>query len=102
MRRRDPGLVAPAEEVAVGLLPPAPAGSARRALGLDPGAPADALLARRERFHRGCDPLELTLHASIANLDRNEAQIVRVRQRVDGEIAGGYSVVLVGPSDDAD
>jgi hypothetical protein len=95
-RRRDPGLAPPAAEVAVGLLPPAPAGSARRVLGLEPGAGATELLAQRERFHRGCDALELTLHASIANLEPNEAQVVRVRQRVDGEIAGGYSVVLVG------
>lgn len=94
--RRDPGFVAPAEQVSVGLLPPAPAGAGRRALGLEPGAGADALLTQRERFRRGCDPLELTLHASIANLERNEAQVVRVRQHVDGEVAGGYSVVLVG------
>jgi hypothetical protein len=95
-RRRNPDLVAPAQDVAVGLLPPAPAGSARRALGLEPGVGAEALLARHERFHRGCDALELTLHASIADLKRNEAQVVRIRQHVDGEIAGGYSVVLVG------
>jgi hypothetical protein len=93
--KRDPGLVAPAADVVAGLLPPAPAGSAHRALGAHPGAAA-ALLKPRERFHRGCDPLELTLHASVAHLDSNEAQVVRVRQKVDGEVVGGYSVVLIG------
>jgi hypothetical protein len=93
---RTPGFIAPAKEIAVDLLPPAPAGSARRALGLEPGEGAEALLAQRERFQLGCDRLELTLHASVADLKRKEAQVVRVRQHVDGEIAGGYSVVLVG------
>lgn len=93
--RRDAGLVRPAADVVAGLLPPTPAGSARRTFGIDPGDAA-ALLKRRERFHRGCDPLEVTLHASVAHLDDNEAQVVRVRQRIDGEIVGGYSVVLIG------
>jgi hypothetical protein len=93
--RRDPALVTPATEVVAGVLPPAPAGAVHRTLGLDPGDAA-ALLKRRERFHRGCDPLELTLHASVAHLEPNEAQVVRVRQRIDGEVIGGYSVVLIG------
>jgi hypothetical protein len=93
--RRDPGLVRPFQPVSTGLLPPAPVGSARRALGLEPGAGA-ALLKDREVFHRGCDPLELTVHASVASLDANEAQVVRVRQKIDGEVVGGYSVVLIG------
>jgi hypothetical protein len=92
---RNPGLVTPAVEVVAGLLPPAPAGSARRSFGVDPGEAA-ALLKRRERFHRGCDPLELTLHASVGHLEPGEAQVVRVRQWIDGEIVGGYSVVLIG------
>jgi len=93
--RRNPGLVPPTEHVSTGLLPPAPLGAGRRVLGLEPGAGAEALLTSHERFHRGCDPLELTLHVSVANLERDEAQVVRVRQRIDGELVGGYSVVLV-------
>jgi hypothetical protein len=54
------------------------------------------LLKRSERFRRGCDPLELTLHASVRDLAPNEAQVVRVRQRIDGALVGGYSVVLIG------
>jgi hypothetical protein len=94
--RRNPGLVAPAERVSAGLLPPAPLGSARRTLGLEPGCDAGALLTPSERFRRGCDPLELTFHASVRNLRGNEAQVLRVRQRIDGDVIGGYSVVLVG------
>jgi hypothetical protein len=36
------------------------------------------------------------MHASVADLKRGEAQVLRVRQRIDGELVGGYSVVLVG------
>jgi hypothetical protein len=95
--RRAPGLVGPSGPVTAGLLPPTPVGSSRRVLGLEPGAGA-AVLKNGERFHRGCDPLELTLHASVRHLEPNEAQVVRVRQRIDGEVVGGYSVVLIGQS----
>ena len=92
---RNPGLVRPAEPVTAGFLPPAPVGSSRRSLGLEPGSRSD-LLKRSERFHRGCDPLELTFHASVRDLAPTEAQVVRVRQHIDGVLVGGYSVVLIG------
>jgi hypothetical protein len=98
-RRRNPGLSPPAGQVTAGLLPPAPTGAARRSLGLEPGR-GTALLSEREQFRRGCDPLELTLHASVDDLRPGEAQVLRVRQRIDGELVGGYSVVLVGGLDD--
>jgi hypothetical protein len=98
--RRNPGFAPPAAQVTAGLLPPAPAGSARRALGLRPGGDAKGLLTSRERFRRGCDSLELTMHASVADLKAGEAQVLRVRQRIDGELVGGYSVVLVGDPQD--
>jgi hypothetical protein len=94
-QRRHPGLVRPAASVAAGFLPPTPIGSSRRSLGLEPGSQSE-LLKRSERFPRGCDSLELTLHASVRNLAPNEAQVVRVRQRIDGTLVGGYSVVLIG------
>jgi hypothetical protein len=30
----------------------------------------------------------------------NEAQVVRARQKIDGDVVGGYSVVLIGNPDD--
>lgn len=94
-QRRTSRLVKPADPVATGFLPPSPAGSGRRALGLAPGAGSE-VLTRAERFRRGCDPLEMTLHASVRHLAPNEAHVVRVRQRIDGALVGGYSVVLIG------
>ena len=68
----------------------------RRALGPRARRAGDRCSSTRERFRRGCDPLELTLHASVADLEPSEAQVLRVRQRIDGELVGGYSVVLIG------
>ncbi|HEY8314973.1 MAG TPA: hypothetical protein VIG51_12500 [Candidatus Baltobacteraceae bacterium] len=54
------------------------------------------LLRRRERFHRTCEPLQMTFHASSEHLEKGEAQILRLRQTLDGEVLGGYTVVLLG------
>ncbi len=95
-QRRDPGFIPPASSVTAGLLPPSPKGAARQALHLKPGANPRGLLSPRERFHLGCDRLEIALHASCKQLRRNEAQVVRVFERLDGHLVGGYSVVLIG------
>lgn len=56
----------------------------------------EELLRSHERFPRGCDSLRIGLHVSSPNVQRNQAQVVRVRQRFNGELIGGYSVVLIG------
>jgi hypothetical protein len=92
--RRNPGLRPPAGPVSAGFLPPAPAGAAAPDLGKLPANSRSVLLQRRERFHRGCDPLHVPFHAVAAQLEPNEAQVLRVRQRVDGMLIGGYTIVL--------
>jgi len=92
---RDPGLHAPAAASA-GLLPVTVVGARIPDLS---GASAECrgdLLRTHERFPRGCDPLRIGLHVSSPDVKRNEAQIVRVRQRLNGQLIGGYSVVLIG------
>jgi hypothetical protein len=86
----------PAVPVVSGVLPAGVAGTPSMPLS---GIPADArahLLRPRERFKRGCDPLAVGFHASVADLRPDQAQVLRVRQRLDGDLVGGYSVVLVG------
>ena len=82
-----------AGSVAAGLLPPS-IGGARR-LDVAGLAPADrqALLSERERFDLGCDPVQIGFHAS-AELEASEAHVLRIRQRVEGNLVGGYTVVL--------
>jgi len=92
---RDPGLRAPAH-VSAGLLPVTVAGARVPDLGKLPDAARVELLRLRERFPRGCDPLRIGLHVSSPNVGANEAQVVRVRQRLDGDLIGGYTVVLIG------
>lgn len=85
-QRRDAGFTAPSSRVSAGLNNPARRGT----------APRDVRLAGRRIFDRGCDPLSINLHASCDHMERNQAQVVRVRQRIGGELIGGYSVVLMG------
>jgi hypothetical protein len=81
-------------EVTAGLLPPTIAGTRRIDLaGLTLDARA-AFLSRREHFDLGCDPVQIGLHAA-ADLEHGQAHVVRVRQRLDGTLIGGYTVVLM-------
>ena len=48
----------------------------------------------RESFRLGCDPVQIGMHAA-ADLKKGEAHVVRVRQRVEGTLVGGYTVVLL-------
>jgi len=88
---------AAAEPLVAGLLPPTPAGA--RPIRLD-SVDADCrpqLLVEHDHFPRGCDPLQIVVHASVADLEKGEAHVLRVRQRVDGDVVGGYTVVLMKP-----
>jgi hypothetical protein len=83
------------EPLVAGLLPPAPSGA--RPIPLD-SVDVDCrrqLLVQHDRFHRGCDPLQIVVHASVADLQDGEAHVLRVRQRVEGDVVGGYTVVLI-------
>ncbi len=95
MGNRNPGFQSPSTPVSAGFLPPS-VESARvpnlSHLPIDLRAP---LLKSRERFYRGCCPLAISFYASAPDLKPQEAQVLRIRQRVGGEIVGGYSVVLL-------
>ena len=93
--RPNPGLVTPGLPVVAGFLPPgvpAPGGSSCRISRRRPGVRS---CVPAERFERACCPLRIHFHASIGDMKRGEAQVLRLRQRVQGEIVGGYSVVLL-------
>jgi hypothetical protein len=49
----------------------------------------------KERFERGCCPLRIHFHASIGDVQRGEAQVLRLKQHIPGEIIGSYSVILI-------
>lgn len=93
--RVDPGLVNPAQPVIAGFLPPSVPESRRLVLQELPQDARAPLLRPKERFERGCCPLRVHFHASIGEIKPGEAQVLRLRQHVQGEIIGGYSVVLL-------
>jgi hypothetical protein len=94
---RNPGFVVSAAPVSAGFFPPSAEGTRVPSLSHLPSDLRSPLLKPRERFHRGCCPLKISFHASAPNLKPREAQVLRIRQRVGGEIVGGYSVVLIKP-----
>lgn len=61
-----------------------------------PFSARNTLLRSREKINRGCDKLAIPFHASIQDMKHGEAQVLRVRQRINGELIGGYTVVLIG------
>ena len=91
---RAPGYTAPGAVVA-GFLPPSVTSSRVPALGQLAADQRPKLLRPRERFTRGCCPLQIVFHASAENLHARQAQVLRVRQRVGSDIVGGYTVVLL-------
>jgi hypothetical protein len=93
---RNLGLRPPANAVTAGLLAPAPAGVTPPDLGQVPPESRSRLLQQQARFLRGCDPLHAPFYAAITDIQRDEAQVLRVRQRIDGVLVGGYTVVLTG------
>lgn len=94
--KQDPGLEPPTTLVISGFLPPETIGSRLPSIKELPFDCRGPILKPRERFHRGCDPLQLPFHASVENLDAGQAQVLRIQQRVNGDVIGGYSVVLLG------
>jgi hypothetical protein len=94
--KSSPGLKVPQQPVIAGFLPATPHGSRVSKIGDLQFSCRKSLLRSKESVPRGCDPLSIPFHASIASLKANEAQVLRVRQRVRGEIVGGYSIVLIG------
>jgi hypothetical protein len=94
--KRDPGLVPATAPVVTGLMPPTPVGTRVAPVSSLPFDNRASLLRTVEKFPRGCEPLRVPLHASVADLKKNQAQVVRVRQTMNGDVIGGYSVVLLG------
>jgi len=94
--KSSPDLHTPQQPVVAGLLPATLLRSRVPKISDLPFECRNPLLQRTERVPRGCDPLSISFHASAANLKAKEAQVLRVRQRVQGEIVGGYSIVLIG------
>lgn len=93
--RSNPDLRSPAIPVIAGLMAPIPQGARSLRLQEIPCEFRQHLLSQRERFYRGCDSLKIPFHAAVPDLKPHEAQVVRIRQRMDDQIVGGYSVVLV-------
>jgi hypothetical protein len=91
-----PDLHPPQQPVVAGLLPAVLRGSRALNVGELAFDCRRPLLRQTERIARGCEPLSIPFHASVMNLKQKEAQVFRIRQRVDGEVVGGYSVVLIG------
>jgi hypothetical protein len=94
--RNDPGLQPPANPVAYGLLPATVANGRLQKLSDIPFEARAKLLQVHERVARGCDPQAIPFHASIGDIHRGEAQVLRVRQKLGGDVVGGYTVVLIG------
>jgi hypothetical protein len=92
----DPGLRSPHEAVVSGLLPAALVGGRVQRISDLPFKNRHVLLQSNERISRGCEPINIGFHASSMDLHNKEAQVLRVRQRVNGEVIGGYSIVLIG------
>lgn len=93
-QRRVPGIVS-ANGILGGFLPPSPAGTRVPAVQDLPAACRDPILRPSERFHRGCDPLAVVFHASAPNIQPNQAQVLRLRQRIAEGVIGGYTVLLI-------
>ncbi|PYL09045.1 MAG: hypothetical protein DME33_05640 [Verrucomicrobia bacterium] len=94
---RNPGFAPTTAPVSAGFFPPSAEGARVPDLTHLPPDLRAPLLKPRERFHRGCCPLKISFHAIIPNLKSHEAQVLRIRQRVGGEMIGGYSVVMIKP-----
>jgi hypothetical protein len=92
----DPGLKPPSNQVISGLLPPTVAGSRILTFQEAYSKCQDKILRPVERFQKGCDRLQIAFHAGIKDIGPKQAQVLRIRQKVDGSVIGGYSVVLIG------
>ncbi|GAC1421882.1 MAG: hypothetical protein NVSMB5_15240 [Candidatus Velthaea sp.] len=91
-----PKLVVPIAPTIAGFLPPSIVGTPAIDLKKVPPQCRDELLRPRMRFRRTCEPLQIPFHASCAKLRRGEAQVLRLHQKFEGVVTGGYTVVLIG------
>ncbi len=94
--KRDPGLKPPSAQTTSGFLPPTAIGGRTPNIKNTTISCRQQILRPLERFHRGCDPLQIPFHASIEDIGAKQAQILRIRQRINGSVVGGYSIVLIG------
>lgn len=83
-----------AAKVAAGLLPATVPGGRRLALSGMSEDVVRRLLNERERFELGCSPVHVGFHAR-ADLEKGQAVVFRIRQRMSGVLVGGYTVVLL-------
>jgi hypothetical protein len=83
------------QPISYGFLPPMTPASRRLVLSTVPPDARAEFLRSRERFERECCPLRVQFHASVGDLGPRDAAVLRLRQRVDGNLIGGYSVVLL-------
>jgi len=95
--KRTTGYVAPHTPISAGFLPPTVSGARVPPISTMPPAVQLSLLKVKEKFKRGCCPASISFHASAQELKPHQAQVFRIRQRVAGEVVGGYSVVLIKP-----
>ena len=88
------GLTAASSPIVAGFTPPTP--RATRAMHLLDLADESRhiLLRPSETFTHGCDPLQIQFHASAPKLKHNEGTVLRIQQRQNGEVVGGYTVLL--------
>ena len=94
--RNGTPITASGEPIVAGLLPPSIRGAHSLRIGDVEFDCRGPLLRHSQTFERGCDPVQIGFHASVKSLKRDEAYVARIRQRVDGDVVGGYSVVLLG------
>jgi len=52
-------------------------------------------LAQQRAFRPSADPKQITLVARAPDMADDEALVVRVKQRDDGQVVGGYTVILM-------
>ena len=93
--RADPEVTS-AGQVVAGFRPPGVPGVRRLSLADLPYEARASLPHPGESYERGCCPLRMHFHASIADLGPGEAQVLRLRHRVNDEVIGGCTVVLLG------
>jgi hypothetical protein len=92
--RRDPGLTRPAVAPVAGITIPTVQAQAPDLAQL-PAEALATLLQQRQRFPRGDDPLQVTFFGKAPDLQPDEVHVVRVRQLHDGNLLGGYSIVML-------
>lgn len=92
---KNPSFQPSTHKIIYGLMPPSAPGSRVPPISRLPLDHVAVLLRTQERIQRGCEPMSVSFHASAENLKKKEAQVLRIRQKVAGEIVGGYTVLMI-------